>query len=180
LPISEIEAFPILASPACHRAPPTILPGNRLGQGSRRRHCSSAVTLFCRQEQQTSKLIHPARGMKTNEDNMKKRLIAVTAAALMIAPAAFAQSGANPSAPQVNSAGNGVTQPGTTSTGTAVDRPTSSTPHAAPHAAGSQTGNNASSLSGSNAATGTTGSNSSAEGRTSGGGAGGGGAGGGN
>ena len=132
-----------------------------------------------RQEQQTSKLIHPARGMTTNEDNMKKTLIAVAAAALMTAPAAFAQSGANPSAPQVNSAGNGVTQPGTTSTGTAVDRPTSSTPHAAPHAAGSQTGNNASSLSGSNAATGTTGSNSSAEGRTSGGGGGGGGAGGG-
>jgi len=132
-----------------------------------------------RQEQQASKLIHPARGMTTNEDNMKKTLIAVAAAALMTAPAAFAQSGANPSAPQVNSAGNGVTQPGTTSTGTAVDRPTSSTPHAAPHAAGSQTGNNASSLSGSNAATGTTGSNSSAEGRTSGGGGGGGGAGGG-
>jgi hypothetical protein len=136
------------------------------------RHCAIFV-----QGTRTGQSTSACSGHETNEENMKKMLIAATAATLMIAPAAIAQSGANLSAPQVNSAGNGVTQPGTTSTGTAIDRPTSSTPHAA----GSQTGNNASSLSGSNAATGTTGSNSSAEGRTSGGGGGaGGGAGGGN
>ena len=52
------------------------------------------------------------------------RLITITGAALIAASlssSAFAQAGANPNAPQPNSAGNGVVQPGTTSTGTATD-----------------------------------------------------------
>lgn len=53
---------------------------------------------------------------------MKKILIAATCASLMCG-SAFAQSGANPSAPQPSSTGAGMNQPGTTSTGTAVDRP---------------------------------------------------------
>jgi hypothetical protein len=51
-------------------------------------------------------------------------IIKITAAALLAASlstAAFAQSGANPSAPQPNSRGTGVIQPGTTSTGQATD-----------------------------------------------------------
>jgi hypothetical protein len=36
---------------------------------------------------------------------------------------AFAQTGANPSAPQPNSAGTGVTTPGMTKTGAATDKP---------------------------------------------------------
>jgi hypothetical protein len=53
-----------------------------------------------------------------------KKLITISGAALLAASlsgVAFAQ-GANPSAPQPNSAGNGVIQPGTSSTGTATDR----------------------------------------------------------
>jgi pentapeptide MXKDX repeat protein len=51
----------------------------------------------------------------------------ITAVAMLglTASASFAQSGANPSAPQPSSTGAGVNQPGTTSTGTAVDRPDS-------------------------------------------------------
>ena len=48
---------------------------------------------------------------------MKKTILAATAALLMTAPAAFAQSGANPNAPQMNSTGTGVTQPGTDARG---------------------------------------------------------------
>jgi hypothetical protein len=53
-----------------------------------------------------------------------KKLITISGAALLAASlsgVAFAQ-GANPSAPQPNSAGNGVIQPGISSTGTATDR----------------------------------------------------------
>jgi hypothetical protein len=41
--------------------------------------------------------------------------------AASLSTAAFAQSGANPNAPQPNSMGTGVIQPGTTSTGEATD-----------------------------------------------------------
>jgi uncharacterized protein YdeI (BOF family) len=54
-----------------------------------------------------------------------KKIILATAVATLISGAAFAQSGANPSAPQPGSTGMGVNQPGTTGTGTAVDRPDS-------------------------------------------------------
>lgn len=54
-----------------------------------------------------------------------KTLFAAIAIAGLTATASFAQSGANPSAPQPGSTGAGVNQPGTTSTGTAVDRPDS-------------------------------------------------------
>ena len=53
---------------------------------------------------------------------MKKFIIAAAIAGLT-ATSSFAQSGANPSAPQPGSTGAGVNQPGTTSTGAAVDRP---------------------------------------------------------
>jgi hypothetical protein len=108
----------------------------------------------------------------TQQGNAMKKLILATTAALLIAAPAFAQTGANPSAPQANSTGTGVTQPGTTGTGTAVDRPQASGSSTIPRATGSQPGNNANSLSGPNAATGTTGMNSGTEGRTSGGGGG--------
>ncbi|MET0969924.1 MAG: hypothetical protein ABWY18_12025 [Tardiphaga sp.] len=101
---------------------------------------------------------------------MKKTILTTTAALLLTATGAFAQAGSNPSAPQMNSTGTGVTQPGITSTGTAVDRPMASGTRMAPGAVGSETGDNASSLGGSNAATGTTGSNRAVEGRTGGGG----------
>jgi hypothetical protein len=51
-----------------------------------------------------------------------KKLATITSVALLavgLSGAAFAQ--ANPSAPQPNSVGNGVVQPGTTGTGTATD-----------------------------------------------------------
>ena len=53
---------------------------------------------------------------------MKRLMTFVGAAALAagLSSAAFGQ-GANPSAPQPNSTGTGVIQPGTTSTGTATD-----------------------------------------------------------
>jgi hypothetical protein len=54
-----------------------------------------------------------------------KKIIIATALVTMLSGAAFAQSGANPSAPQPSSDGRGVNMPGTTSTGTAVDRPDS-------------------------------------------------------
>jgi hypothetical protein len=53
-----------------------------------------------------------------------KKIITAAAILGLSATAAFAQSGANPSAPQPGSTGVGVNQPGTTSTGTAVDRQT--------------------------------------------------------
>lgn len=52
-----------------------------------------------------------------------KKILIAAAVAGFTATSAFAQSGANPSAPQPGSTGAGVNQPGTTSTGTAVDRP---------------------------------------------------------
>jgi hypothetical protein len=54
-----------------------------------------------------------------------KKLIIASAIVALSASASYAQSGANPSAPQPGSTGAGVNQPGTTSTGTAVDRPDS-------------------------------------------------------
>jgi hypothetical protein len=63
-------------------------------------------------------------GVRNNQlEFTMKKLILATAVATMISGAAFAQ--ANPSAPQPSSSGLGVNQPGTTSTGTAVDRPDS-------------------------------------------------------
>jgi len=54
-----------------------------------------------------------------------KKIIVAAAILGLSATSSFAQSGANPSAPQPGSTGAGVNQPGTTSTGTAVDRPDS-------------------------------------------------------
>lgn len=54
-----------------------------------------------------------------------KKLILAAALVGFTATAAFAQSGANPSAPQPSSSGTGVNVPGTTATGTAVDKPDS-------------------------------------------------------
>lgn len=55
---------------------------------------------------------------------MKKIILAAAVSALMTG-SAFAQAGANQTAPQPSSDGRGVNQPGVTSTGTAVDRPDS-------------------------------------------------------
>jgi hypothetical protein len=79
---------------------------------------------------------------------------------------ALAQAGANQNAPTPNSAGTGVVQPGTTSTGVAVDKPTTGS-SVAPRTVGPEAGNSAGSMKGPNAA----GANSpaAAEGRTSGG-----------
>jgi hypothetical protein len=58
-----------------------------------------------------------------HEENPMKTLATISSAALLavsLSGGAFAQ-GANPSAPQPNSVGNGVVQPGTTNTGTATD-----------------------------------------------------------
>ncbi len=120
-----------------------------------------------------------------NERKLMKKIFALSAIAMLGAAPALPQSGDNPSAPQMNSTGTGVTQPGVDARGTAIDRPTGTT-GMAPAAVGSERGNNASSLNGSNAASGTySGANAPSNtdaGRTSGGGAGGGagGAGGGN
>lgn len=104
-----------------------------------------------------------------------KKIFVLSAIAMLGAAPALAQSGANPSAPQMNSTGRGVYQPGVDERGTAVDRP-SGTVGMAPAATGSQRGDNASSLSGSNAASGTySGANAPSNtdaGRTSGGGGG--------
>lgn len=51
---------------------------------------------------------------------MKKFLIA-TAALTLMCGSAFAQAGANPSAPQPSSTGQGVVQPGMDKNGTATD-----------------------------------------------------------
>lgn len=102
-----------------------------------------------------------------------KKIFALTAIAMLSTAPALAQSGANPSAPQMNEAGNGVTQPGVDARGTAIDRPTGTT-GMAPAATGSERGNNASSLNGSNAASGTPSGNNATTntdaGRTNGGG----------
>lgn len=102
-----------------------------------------------------------------------KKIFALTAVAMLSAAPALAQSGANPSAPQMNSTGTGIYQPGVDRNGTAVDRPTGTT-GMAPAATGSERGNNASSLNGSNAASGTpSGNNANSNtdaGRTNGGG----------
>ncbi len=52
-----------------------------------------------------------------------KKIVLAAAMATLISGAAMAQS--NPNAPQPGSTGVGVNQPGTTATGTAVDRPDS-------------------------------------------------------
>jgi len=54
-----------------------------------------------------------------------KKIIVAAAILGLSATASLAQSGANPSGPQPGSTGAGMNQPGTTSTGTAVDRPDS-------------------------------------------------------
>lgn len=55
-----------------------------------------------------------------------KKIILAAAFATMISGSAFAQSGGgNPNAPQPSADGRGVNIPGTTTTGTAVDRPDS-------------------------------------------------------
>lgn len=50
-----------------------------------------------------------------------KKIILAAALIGFTASTAFAQSGANPSAPQPSSTGAGVNQPATSATGTAVD-----------------------------------------------------------
>jgi hypothetical protein len=99
---------------------------------------------------------------------MRTPILAAAIVALSIGTA-FAQAGANQNAPHPNSAGTGVQTPGTTSTGVAVDRPTTGS-SVAPRTVGPEKGDNANSTSGMNAA----GANSpaAAEGRTSGGSAG--------
>jgi hypothetical protein len=64
-------------------------------------------------------------GTKQLKEIKMKKIILATAIVTLISGAAFAQSGANPSAPQPSSTGMGVNQPGTTGTGTAADRPDS-------------------------------------------------------
>ena len=102
---------------------------------------------------------------------MRTLILAATVLGLSVG-GAFAQ--ANPNAPQPNSSGTGVTQPGTTSTGQAVDRGTTGSA-VSPRPMGTENGNSANSMRGPNAAG--AGSMNGAEGRTSGGGAGGSGAG---
>lgn len=53
---------------------------------------------------------------------MRKAILAATLIGFSMG-SAFAQSGANPSAPQPNSTGTGVTTPGMTKTGEATDKP---------------------------------------------------------
>jgi hypothetical protein len=103
----------------------------------------------------------------TGAEPMRRIILAATIIGLS-AGGALAQTGGNMNAPTPNSAGTGITKPGTTSTGVAVDRPTTGSA-VAPRPTGSEAGNNANSISGTNAA----GPNSpaAAEGRTSGGGA---------
>jgi hypothetical protein len=94
---------------------------------------------------------------------MRKFMIAAALIGLS-AGSAFAQ--ANPNAPQPNSSGTGVYQPGTSGNGTAVDKPTTGSA-AGTRAMGSERGDSANSMRGPNAA----GANS-ANGATSGAGAG--------
>lgn len=53
---------------------------------------------------------------------MRKLILAATLIGFSVG-GALAQSGANPSAPQPNSTGTGVTTPGSTKTGEATDKP---------------------------------------------------------
>jgi hypothetical protein len=102
---------------------------------------------------------------KNRRGNMRTFIIAATLIGLS-AGTALALAGANQNAPHPNSAGTGVQTPGTTSTGVAVDKPTTGS-SVAPRTVGSEKGNNANSTGSMNAA----GANSpaAAEGRTSGG-----------
>lgn len=66
----------------------------------------------------------PITAVRNNHEDIQMKKFVIAAAIVgLSATASFAQSGANPSAPQPGSTGAGVNQPGTTSTGTAVDRP---------------------------------------------------------
>jgi hypothetical protein len=102
---------------------------------------------------------------KNRRGNMRTFIIAATLIGLS-AGTALAQAGANQNAPHPNPAGTGVQTPGTTSTGAAVDKPTTGS-SVAPRTVGSEKGNNANSTGSMNAA----GANSpaAAEARTSGG-----------
>jgi hypothetical protein len=63
--------------------------------------------------------------LQNKREIFMKKLVIAAAILGMSATASFAQSGANPNAPQPGSTGVGLNQPGTTSTGAAVDRPDS-------------------------------------------------------
>jgi hypothetical protein len=66
----------------------------------------------------------PITAVRNNHEDIQMKKFVIAAAIVgLSATASFAQSGANPSAPQPGSTGAGVNQPATTSTGTAVDRP---------------------------------------------------------
>jgi hypothetical protein len=91
------------------RACASQLPGNK----------KFSLTINARNEATDRDLTR--RHLSPEELNMKTFIAAVAILGLT-ASASFAQSGANPSAPQPGSTGAGVNQPGTTSTGTAVDR----------------------------------------------------------
>jgi hypothetical protein len=56
------------------------------------------------------------------EIQMRRIVLAVALIGFSVG-GAFAQTGANPSAPQPNSTGTGVTTPGMTKTGEATDKP---------------------------------------------------------
>jgi microcystin-dependent protein len=56
------------------------------------------------------------------EIEMRKIILAAALIGFSVG-GAFAQAGANPSAPQPNSTGTGVTTPGMTKTGEATDKP---------------------------------------------------------
>jgi hypothetical protein len=84
----------------------------------------------------------------SNRESPMKALLVATALLGFTSVATFAQTGANPRAPEVNSTGTGITQPGVTSTGRAIDRPDAGTVGTAriPRSAGSggmHPGNNA-------------------------------------
>jgi hypothetical protein len=75
----------------------------------------------------------------------------IIAAALIGLSSGSALAQANPNAPQPNSSGTGVYQPGTTNNGTAVDRPTTGSA-AGTRAISSERGDSANSMRGPNAA----------------------------
>jgi pentapeptide MXKDX repeat protein len=68
----------------------------------------------------TDFLVHHCRGKHNQPEATMKKIILATAVTALMTGAAFAQ--ANPNAPQPSSTGAGINQPGTTSTGVAVDR----------------------------------------------------------
>jgi hypothetical protein len=78
---------------------------------------------ICRMLEGTSFATIRCVGTINRRDADMKKIIIAAAIFGFSATASFAQSGANPSAPQPGSTGAGVNQPGTTATGTAVDRP---------------------------------------------------------